>query len=139
MHRFVDIQFKTNKSYKQITEKNVQEAHCSLLATKLKRKICKYLNSLLQKLQKGTVRPPKQSHKAVLQRVFWTTIIYNLPNTIAFAQYKTIRKSIVCITARFAPANDWVSLVLVKLAFVAMLSGTVWVDSSSPIFIIASN
>ena len=37
----------------------------------------------------------------------------------------SIWKSIVCITARFAPANDCVLFVLEKLAFVALLSGTV--------------
>ena len=45
------------------------------------------------------------------------------------------RKTIVCITSRFAPANGCVLSVLVKLAFVALFSGTVWVDGSSSIFI----
>ena len=43
-----------------------------------------------------------------------------------------IKKCIVRITARFAPANDCVLIVLLKLVFVAMPSGTVWVDVPSP-------
>ena len=43
-----------------------------------------------------------------------------------------VRKSFVCITFWFAPANDYVLFVLVKLAFVALLSG---VDGSGPILI----
>ena len=33
-------------------------------------------------------------------------------------------------------ANECVLFILVKLAFVALLSGAVWVDGSSPVFII---
>ena len=43
-----------------------------------------------------------------------------------------IKKSIVRTTARFAPANDCVLFVLLKLTFVALPSGTVWVDVPSP-------
>ena len=42
------------------------------------------------------------------------------------------KRCIVRITARFAPANDCVLIVLLKLVFVAMPSGTVWVDVPSP-------
>ena len=40
-----------------------------------------------------------------------------------------------CITSQFELVNDCVLFVLVKVAFVALLSGAIWVDSSSPIFI----
>ena len=43
-----------------------------------------------------------------------------------------IKKSIVRITARFAPAKDCVLFVLLKLVFVALPSGTVWVDVPCP-------
>ena len=41
----------------------------------------------------------------------------------------------MCNTSRFAPANDCLLFVLVKLAFLALISGTVWLDSFIPIFI----
>ena len=40
-----------------------------------------------------------------------------------------LKKCIVRITARFAPANDCVLFVFLKLVFVALPSGTIsWVD-----------
>ena len=58
------------------------------------------------------------------------SVINNLPNTTVFAQHVTfshprkiaIKNSIVCITSWFSPA-ECVLFVLVKLAFVALLSG----------------
>ena len=41
-------------------------------------------------------------------------------------------KSIVYITSRFSPTNGSVLFVFAKLAFVALLSGKVWVDGFSP-------
>ena len=38
------------------------------------------------------------------------------------------------VTSSFPSANDCVLFALVKLAFVALLPGTVWVYGSSPIF-----
>ena len=43
-----------------------------------------------------------------------------------------IKKSIVRITALFAPVNDCVLFFLLKKVFVALLSRTVWLDIPSP-------
>ena len=76
-----------------------------------------------------------------MHECFEQSIINNFTNTIVFVQYMwrfpipinyAIEKSIVRITARFAPANDCVLFVLLKPVFVALPSGTVWVDVPSP-------
>ena len=43
-----------------------------------------------------------------------------------------IKKSIVRFTAQFAPANDCLLFFLLKLVFVALASGTAWVEIPSP-------
>ena len=99
-------------------------------------------SSPLHKQQQDWVCPPKQSHKAELKRVFGQFIVNNLPSTVVLhnthdffhPRVNTVRKSIACITARFAPANDCI-VRSYKISTVAFLSGTVWVDISSPIFI----
>ena len=49
-----------------------------------------------------------------------------------FTRQKNFENKPFRITARFAPANDCVLFVLLKLAFVALPSGTVWIDVPSP-------
>ena len=53
---------------------------------------------------------------------------------VTLSHPKTVH-TIVCITSHFIPANDCLVFVLVKLAFVALLSGAVWVEGSCPISI----
>ena len=71
------------------------------------------------------------------------SINLNLPNTI-FAQYTcilpsknyAIKKYAVQITARFTPTNYSVLFSLSKLVFVALTSGTIWVDVPSPFVVL---
>ena len=73
--------------------------------------------------------------------LFCVPMFNHLSNTVVFAQHRiilsypknnAIRKFAVYMTSPF----DCVWLVLLKLAFVhvVLLSGTVWVDGSKPIF-----
>ena len=51
--------------------------------------------------------------------------------TFSRPKNNAITKTTVCITSRFAPANDCVLFVLVKLAFVPLPAGTVSADQAS--------
>ena len=55
--------------------------------------------------------------------------------TLSHPKNRAIKKSTFCTTSRLVPTNDCLLFVHVKLVFVTLLSGTVWVDGSSPIFI----
>ena len=55
--------------------------------------------------------------------------------TFSHPKNNAIKKSIFGNTSRFVPTNDCVLFVLVKVAFLALHSGIVRVDGSSPIFI----
>ena len=58
-----------------------------------------------------------------------TIVLHNVCNFIS-----SKKQSIICITSRFSPASDCILFVLVKIAFVALLSGTVCGEGSNPIF-----
>ena len=101
-------------------------------------------NSPLQKLRTGWVYlypndPRRQcaNDSSVLNNLLLTIFmallfLHKIHVTISHPINYAIKKSIVRITARFAPANDCVLFVLLKLVFVALPSGTVWVDVPSP-------
>ena len=78
----------------------------------------------------GHVYPIDPRRQCANKYFEFSIINSNLPNTIVFAQY--VCKPIVRMTARSSPANNCELFVLLKLVFVALPSGTVWVDLPSP-------
>ena len=86
----------------------------------------------------GFIHPDSPIRKCS-NECFGQSIINNLSNTVFFKdacdfsnpKNTAVKKSTVSISSRFARANDCVLFILVKVVFVALLSGNVWVYGSS--------